>query len=162
MPRNKRDLRENEALIRLRSQLETESGESLELIADIENNPICSVSFDGSVPCVVVVWKRYVTSTQLRFVHENVLHLLKKHGASKILGDDTALPTIHDKDQAWITENWMPRAVAAGLKAGASKSPVSYFGRLSVSCLCSQAPEGLTIRPFDDLADARQWLQNFK
>jgi thiamine monophosphate kinase len=68
------------------------------------------MSLDKSVPCIAITWKQYATSTQLRFVHENVLQMLMRQRVSKILGDDTALPTIHAEDRVWITEDWMPRA----------------------------------------------------
>jgi hypothetical protein len=105
----------------LRDLLKKESGDSLKLLRDVKNSPICSISFDDTVPCISVVWKQYATSTQLRFVHETILHMLGKYRVSKVLGDDTALPTIHADDQTWITRNWMPRAIAAGLKAAAGK-----------------------------------------
>jgi len=153
---------ESEALKQLKSQLQTESSDGLKLVTCPDDNPICSIRLDESIPGIVVVWKRYATSTQLRFIHEHILSLLKKHGVGKILGDDTALPTIHNEDQAWIARTWMPRAIAAGFRAGASKSPSSHFGRLSVDGVRSEVPGSLTIRVFDRLADARQWLQEFE
>src|SRR5262249_11486312 len=125
---------------------------------DLENNPICAVSVDASVPCVSVTWRRYATSTQLRFVHENVIHLLQKHGLTKILGNDTGLPTIHPDDQTWIVRDWMPRAVAAGLRAVASKKPEQHFGRVSVDGIMSAVAPHLPIRSFNDLEQARSWL----
>jgi hypothetical protein len=152
---------ESDALRQIRAQLEIESGDSLELARNIEDNPICSITLDKSVPCIAVVWRRYATSTQLRFIHEVILELLKKHHVSKVLGDDTNLPTIHRDDQAWIAHNWMPRAVAAGLKVACNKAPIAFFGRMAVSSVQSIAPEGLLIRSFEDIADAQRWLQNF-
>lgn len=91
------------------------------------------MALDDSVPCITIVWKQYATSRQLRFIHENILQMLIRHRVSKILGDDTALPTIHAEDRVWITENWIPRARAAGLVAAASKRPEAYFGQLAVA-----------------------------
>jgi hypothetical protein len=45
------------------------------------------------------------------------------------------LAMIHAEDQAWVVEDWMPRAMAAGLRVAASKSPASYFGKISVDNL---------------------------
>jgi hypothetical protein len=160
MSEGKSTPRESEWLSRLRSQLEAESRDSLELLADIVNNPICSVWLDSSLPCVRVVWKRYATSTQLRFIHEHILHILEQHRARKILADDTALPTIHAEDQAWIVQEWMPRAIAAGLKASAIKSSAAYFGKLSTDTIQSRAPRGLDMRFFDSLDSARLWLES--
>jgi len=148
-----------ETLKQLRRRLEAESSDGMALLRNLTSNPICSVYLDESVPCVTVVWKQYATSTQLRFIHENVLYLLQKHRLSRILGDDTALPTIHSEDQRWIVEDWMPRAKAAGFRAGANKSPTSYFGKLAVETVQSVAPSDLQFRSFADMDEARQWLR---
>jgi len=139
----KQNSHENEPLRQLRSQLRAESSDGLKLMADLENNPICSVSFDASISCVVVTWKRYATSTQLRFVHENILTICKSIGRAKSSATTPRLPTIHAEDQTWIIETWMPRAIGAGLKAVASKHSDSHFGRVSVSNIRSEAPAGI-------------------
>lgn len=160
MSRNEQSGLEGGALKQLRILLKAELGDGLELLKDLEDNPICSISYDESDACIVVLWRRYATSTQLRFIHESIIGLIEKHGASKILGDDTALATIYVADQKWIAQNWMPRAMAAGLKVAARKSPTSYFGRLSVDIVQSLAPAGLAMRAFADMDDARRWLRS--
>ena len=145
------------SLVELEKRLNEESEESRLLAANIHDNPICTVNFDARIPGIVVVWKRYVTSLQLRFVHEKLLESIAEHGAQKILGDDTGLSAIHPRDQEWILKDWMPRAFRAGLKAAASKRPSGYFGRVSTATIQSQAVE-LAHQDFDDLASAREWL----
>lgn len=152
---------ETERLRQLRYCLLTGSSDGIKLLDNLKDNPICSVSFDKDVPCIVVIWKDYATSAQLRYVHESILGLLVKHGVSKILGDDTALPTVHAENQVWIAEDWMPRAMAAGLRAAAGKYSNWYFANVSISNIHSIAPVGLILRSFEDLAEARQWLTNF-
>lgn len=150
---------EHEKLLELRKQLEAESSDSLQVLSDPASNPVCSIAYDESIPGIVVTWKRYATSTQIRFIHEYVLGLLRKHGVKKILGDDSSLATIHTEDQTWIITDWMPRAIAAGLRVGASKAPDSYFGQLSVTSVQSETPQELETRQFDDLDEARRWLR---
>jgi hypothetical protein len=77
---------------------------------------------------------------------------------SKVLGDDTALVSVGSEDQDWIIWEWMPRAIAAGLRVIASKSPNSYYGRTSVNRIQAVISPKLRVRSFDDLADAREWL----
>jgi len=153
--------RESEPLRELRARIEVESKDGFQLLENLEQNPICSVSLDEEIPAIVVIWKRYATSGQLRFIHESILELLKKHRLERILGDDTALPTIHHEDQSWIVEDWMPRAISAGLKAAASKSPSSYWGKISVDAIQAIAPHGLVLRSFSDLTAAREWLSGY-
>jgi hypothetical protein len=150
---------EGEALAGLKAALKAESSDGRRLLEDPANNPVCLVGYDADVPCVTVVWKGYATSRQLRFVHEEALHLLALHKAHKMLGDDTELATIHSDDQKWIVENWLPRAIGAGLRACASKRPTSYFGRLAVDNVSAAANSGV-MRAFDDIAEARGWLKS--
>ena len=136
-----------------------ETAEARALLSDLQNNPICSVLFDADVPCLTVIWKRLATSAQLRVLHERLLELIRMHKVMKILGDDTALPQIEPEDQAWIAQDWMPRAAAAGLKLAANKSPDAYFGRLAVETI-KASQSVLAIRSFDHFEEARRWLKN--
>jgi hypothetical protein len=150
--------RETETLAQLRVMVATESRDGQRLAENLGDNPICTVIVDESIPGIVVTWRRYATSTQLRFIHEAILDLVRRRGVVRVLGDDTALPTIHAEDQRWIVADWMPRAKEAGVRVAASKSPVSYFGRLAVERVASNAPWPL--RAFEDMREARRWLQN--
>jgi hypothetical protein len=140
--------------------LEGESGDGSVLARNLEDNPICTVSYDPGIPCLAVKWKQYATSTQLRYIHESLIRLIKKHRVSKILGDDMDLVSIAAVDQNWIAHNWMPRAITAGLKSVASIKPRAYFGQISVGRILSIVPVGLVIQSFDHFEDARNWLRN--
>jgi hypothetical protein len=126
---------------------------------DLEDNPVCSVLLDTDVPCLTVIWKRQADSAQLRALLERLLELLYEHKVNKILGDDTALPLIEPEDQAWIAHDWMPRAVTAGLRLAANKSPDAYFGRLAIETI-KASQSVLAIRSFDHFEEARRWLKN--
>ncbi len=86
------------------------------LLENLESNPICNLRFDDDIPCVYVTRKRYATSAQLYFIHEVIIEKLKSQRTSKILGDDSALSTVHSDDRNWIVNNWMPRAITTGLQ----------------------------------------------
>lgn len=149
----------NEKLQRLRQQVEAESSDGLKLLQNPADKPICTPTIDASVPSLCVTWKRYVTSAQSRFVHESILDMLERHDLDRILGDDTALPTIHTEDRQCITQEWMPRGLAAGLRAVAGKRPAAYFGKLSTDSIQKQARAGLSIQFFSTLEDAKDWLK---
>jgi hypothetical protein len=151
---------ETESLRQLTEVVSTESNDGARLVANIADNPICRVSVDAAIPCVALVWGRYATSAQLRFVHECALDLLRRNALHKILGDDTALAVIPVDDQAWIREDWLPRAHSEGLRAVASKCPKGFFGKQSVANVMSRAPRGIAMCSFEKLDEARSWLQN--
>ncbi|HKQ47958.1 MAG TPA: response regulator [Phycisphaerae bacterium] len=153
---------ENTAIKRLRSQLETESGDSRKLLASPTDNPICSIQHDDSLPGLVVVWRDYATSRQLRFVYEYLLQLIELRNISKILYDDTALRTIAADDRSWILQDWMPRAVRAGFRASAHTASTAHFVGVAVNALATGAPAGIALRTFDNTSEARKWLQDFE
>jgi hypothetical protein len=151
-----------EPLERLASALGIEPTDALPLIDRLKDNPTCSIFFDDEIPCMTVVWKGGVSSSQLRCVHENLIHFIAAHRVSKVLGDDTAVPVIDIDDQRWILEDWLPRAVAAGLRAAASKAPSSYVGRAAIDNIIRAKGEDMVIRSFADIDEARQWLREYR
>jgi hypothetical protein len=152
-PENSDHLRE------LREKLRQDSRDSFQLLKNFWDNPICSVVHDEANHCIIVVWKQYASQIQLRYIHESLLTLICKHRIYKILGDDTALPAIPTEDRFWIIDEWFPRAVECGLRFAASKKPAAYFGKLAVSHIQSAAPAGIECRSFEQLQEAREWLE---
>lgn len=151
----------HDRLAELREILIRESGDSLSLVESLENNPVCSVAYDSTLPGLIVQWRGYATSAQMRFVLENIIHMLEHHQASRILGDDTLLPLVHSTDQEWIINDWYPRAIAAGWRVSANKVPSNYFGKLTTDTVQAEVPEVVVIRPFEELGEARRWLERF-
>jgi hypothetical protein len=147
------------SLAQLMRLVEKESIDGVKLVENPADNPICSLSYDETSRCVMIVWRRYATSAQLRFIHETIIQMLAQYKASKILGDDSDLPIVHAEDQKWITEDWMPRAKAAGLKAAATKVSVAFFGKLSIASIQSRLAREIAIRAFPNIHQARSWLR---
>jgi hypothetical protein len=152
----------NNQLAKLKRALEQESNDSIALLNNAADNPICTVRYDDELPGIFVQWRNYATSSQLRFIHEYIIHLLEQHRVQKILGDDTALLTIHSSDQEWITLDWMPRAKRAGFRAAAAKRPTGYFGHLATSSVQTAVASEIEVRSFSDLSEARTWLRSVK
>jgi hypothetical protein len=149
------------SLAQLRRLVEKESIDGVKLLENPGDNPICALSYDETIRCVTVVWRKYATSAQLRFVHEAIIQMLAQHEANKILGDDSDLPIVHAEDQKWIAEDWMPRAKAAGLKAAASKVSLAFFGKLSIGSIQSRLASEIAVKAFPNIHQARTWLRAF-
>jgi hypothetical protein len=145
----------------LMRRVERESIDGGKLLENPSDNPICSLSYDETIRCVTIVWRRYPTSAQLRFVHETMIQMLAQHRATKILGDDSDLPIVHAEDQKWISEDWLPRAKAAGLKVAAAKIPSTFFGRLSIGIIQARLAPEIAVKAFPSIHQARTWLQTF-
>jgi hypothetical protein len=148
------------SLVELSRMVEQESHEGILLLQNPRDNPICKLGYDTEVRCIEVVWRKYATSAQLRYVHEMILLMLRQYSAEKILGDDTELPIIHAEDQRWIIGEWLPRARTAGLKVAASTTSMTFFGRVAIGAVQSQLAREIQIRNFGNIHSARSWLRN--
>ncbi|WP_027580221.1 hypothetical protein [Bradyrhizobium sp. Ai1a-2] len=146
------------SLAELKRIIEGESIDGIHLLNSPHDNPICSLSYDENIPCIAVVWRKYATSAQLRFVHEIILNMLTQHAADRILGDDSDLPIVHAEDQRWIVEDWLPRARAAGLKAVATAVSLTFFGKVSIGSIHSKLAKEIAIKDFHNIHSARMWL----
>ena len=119
----------------------------------------CTVGYDAEVPCVIMTWKGYATSREFREANERILGVLCERNASKLLGDIKEFVLIGADDQHWLSTNWIPRAMAAGLRTVAMVTPVFYFNRVAVESVGQKLdPEALILQHFDDRDTASQWL----
>jgi hypothetical protein len=146
------------SLAKLMETVGNESVDGMMLLENPGDNPVCSIRYDAQLSCIRVIWRKYATSAQLRFLHEIILQLMERHEAQKILADDRELPIIHAEDQQWIIEDWLPRARAAGLKAIAATTSLSFFGRLSIGSIHLKVANNVAIKRFHDLCEAGEWL----
>lgn len=119
----------------------------------------CTVDYDAEVPCVIMTWRGYATTGEFRAANERVLAALAERKASKLLGDIKEFVLIGSEDQTWLSTDWIPRAVQAGLRKVALTSPAFYFNRVAVESVGQRLdPEALILKHFDDRAAAWAWL----
>ncbi|RSK40915.1 STAS/SEC14 domain-containing protein [Hymenobacter perfusus] len=124
-------------------------------------NPHCRIFLDDTVPALVQVWDGFVTGEPLRDAHEATLRLLQTHQLGRILADTRAMRVIPRADQQWITEHFLPRALAAGFRRSAILVAEDAFNRTSIQNILAQiTPEEVfEARHFHDTEEARQWLR---
>ncbi len=119
----------------------------------------CSVSYEPAIPCVTMVWRGYATSPLFRETNERVLACLEENRATQILGDVRDFVLIGGDDQTWLNDNWIPRAMAAGLKRVALTQPTFYFNRVAIENVGRRVdPQRLVVGYFADPDSARSWL----
>jgi hypothetical protein len=126
----------------------------------MDDNAVCTVTHDPEVPCVVMLWQGYATSAAFRAANERVLAVLGGTRSSKLLGDVSRFVLIGADDQAWLNDDWIPRAIDAGLRHAALVQPHYYFNKVAVETVSSRIdPEHLSVSFFGDVASARDWLK---
>lgn len=120
-----------------------------------------SVCYAPDVPCVIMTWRGYHTSASFRQQNEQVLELLRQHGASKILCDIRQFLLIGATDQSWLNYNWLPRALSAGLRHCALVTPVYFFNQVAVQSVVDRIDTPiLRVEYFEAAEAARLWLQS--
>jgi hypothetical protein len=117
------------------------------------------LSYDASIPCVVMVWRGYHTSESFREKNEQVLALIRETRATRILCDIERFVLISSADQIWLNGDWLPRAMVAGLRFCAMVTPVYLFNQVAVQSVMDRIDERvLRVDFFDSASAARLWL----
>jgi hypothetical protein len=151
--------RQADLVTALARRIETESADGGNPLADLRENPICSLTIDREIPCLFVDWRGYATSAQIRYVHESMILLFWRYGIGKVLVDNTNLRMFGAEDQAWAADDWLPRAAAAGYRVGAITRSRSYFAEQALESVVQAAAGTVTLRFFDNRDEARTWLK---
>lgn len=139
-PSNSEDLADTEALLQTDSEFH--------------------LSYDASVPCVAMVWRGYHTTPSFRDKNEQVLGLIQERKASRMLCDIRRFLLISAADQVWLSGDWLPRAMAAGLRHCAIVTPAYFFNQVAVRSVTDQIDAHvLQVDHFESVEQARLWLQ---
>ena len=123
----------------------------------------CVVEYDVDVPCVSMIWKGYATSAQFRDANERVLLEVQQRRSSKLLGDAKEFVLIGATDQSWLSSNWIPRVLQAGVRKIALVMPRFYFNRVAVDAVTQRLAQNVandlvSIEYFESRDAARAWL----
>jgi hypothetical protein len=108
------------------------------------------VTWNPDLRAVCLEPQTWADTTEAQAVLEAIIRALKAHHGSRWLLDGRRMKAIKRPDQDWITNSWLPRAAAAGLKLAAIVQPTSHEASL---------PEnGIDLRFFPTVEKAAEWL----
>ncbi len=84
---------------------------------------------------------------------------LRQRGWSKVLGDQTQMPSFSPAEQQWVAQEWLPEAVRCGYRHGAIVVSGDTYARLATAFITTNVG-GLPLRyrSFDDATAAVAWL----
>lgn len=84
----------------------------------------------------------------------------EKLKVAKILNDSSKGEGSWDEANEWLSSNWMPNAIANGLKKFAYIVSPDIFSAMSSEDLSTKVPEaGFEMRTFNSVAEAEAWLR---
>jgi hypothetical protein len=107
-------------------------------------------------------WQRFsATEAELRAVYDHVLRAMQRHGLHHLMSIHNQRPPMPPGVQAWLVDNWIPRAVAevayGRCAVVEAHTPLSRLAARSVGAAV-QVP--LEYRYFATETDADAWLRS--
>jgi hypothetical protein len=97
----------------------------------------------------------------IKAFYEQVLALLLNSGARKILSDHGQRAPLSGPTQAWLTENWIPRALSqARTRHCAIVEGADPLHRLSTQSVVASSPSGFIFQRFASVEAAENWLKS--
>ncbi len=129
---------------------------------DYFDSPSITIRWNEKDRNVEQEWKGYASSEDYRIIADKTLALLVEKGAADLLTDTRGMEVILPDDQAWTEADWVPRAMAAGLRRMAVVMPEKAVAQLSVARLSDRVDFetiGLERVFFDSVEKARAWLR---
>ena len=124
------------------------------------NTPgVASVRWDQEGQLVLVEWQGWANSTEFTALLDAEIQALKKHHGSRVLADCRRQRVLNPADQDRANREWVPRALAAGLKQFAVVVPTSVLAEVNLKHSLDKVPAAaLDVAYFATPEEARTWL----
>jgi hypothetical protein len=118
-----------------------------------------SVRWESPAATVLVEWEGWANSTEFAAILDAEVRALKDHGGSRLLADCRRQRVLIPADQERAGREWLPRALAIGLKRFAVILPTSGLARMNLKNSLDAVPSTrLEVGYFDTVDQAREWL----
>jgi hypothetical protein len=124
------------------------------------NSPgVAAVTWDENAHLVLVEWEGWANSEEFAALLEAELRAIEQHHCSVLLADCRRQRVLHQKDQDRANREWLPRALAAGLKCFAVVVPASVVAEMNLRDSLEKASGAvLKVAYFATVEEARDWL----
>jgi hypothetical protein len=122
---------------------------------------VASVKWDEDGQLVLVEWKGWANATEFSELLDAEIAALRKHRGSRMLADCRRQKGLSAVDQDRANENWLPRALVAGLKRFAVVLPSSGLAAANLKDRLGKVrPGALELAYFATPEEARAWLSS--
>jgi hypothetical protein len=120
---------------------------------------VASVRWDGDAELVLVEWEGWADSSEFSALLDAEVQALRKHRGTRLLADCRRQKVINPADQERANQEWLPRALAAGMKRFAVVIPSSLLAELNLKQSLGKVPASeLEVAYFATPEEARAWL----
>ena len=118
------------------------------------------ISYDEENHWMYCNWQDYQTMDSIKNGGEQIIRYLQEKGCDKVLNDNRLVKGTWTFASEWITNNWFPRIVAAGLKHFAWIYSPDVFSKFSVDRATKNNPDDI-INTFKSIEEGKDWLKTF-
>jgi SpoIIAA-like len=120
---------------------------------------VASVTWDEDGQLVLVEWRGWANPREFSELLDAEVAALRKHRGTRMLADCRRQKGLTAADQDLANENWLPRALAAGLKRFAVVVPSSGLAAGNLKERLGKVRAGaLEVAYFSTPEEAREWL----
>jgi hypothetical protein len=120
---------------------------------------VADVTWDATWNVVHIEAKGWADTAESHAVLDSAIRAMTDHQGSRWLFDGRDMKAIKQSDQRWITDVWLPRALAAGLRVAAIVIPKSGSAMKNIDDMAKAAEDEVEVRYFSSVEKARQWLR---
>jgi hypothetical protein len=120
---------------------------------------VASVRWDQASRCVLVEWEGWADSNEFKELLDAEVKALLEHRGSRLLADCRQQKVISPADQDQANKEWVPRALAAGLKRFAVVVPRSGLAAMNLKDALGKVPDtAFQVAYFATVEEAKAWL----
>jgi len=119
---------------------------------------VADVTWDANWNVVHIEAQGWADTAESRAILDSAIDAMTDHQGSRWLVDGRDMHAIKPSHQEWITENLLPRALAAGLRVAAIVIPRDAEAMMNIDDMAKAADHEIDVRYFSTVEKAREWL----
>jgi len=119
---------------------------------------VADVTWDANWNVVHIEAQGWADTAESRAILDSAIDAMADHQGSRWLVDGCDMHAIKPSHQEWITENLLPRALAAGLRVAAIVIPRDAEAMMNIDDMAKAADDEIDVRYFSTVEKAREWL----
>jgi SpoIIAA-like len=120
---------------------------------------VASVRWDEPNQTVYVEWEGWANTAEFKALLDAEIKALQEHTGSRLLADCRRQRVLNPADQERADQEWIPRAIQAGLKRFAIVLPVSDMAAGHVQQHLGKVPRSqMLVAYFGSVDEARAWV----
>lgn len=120
---------------------------------------VARVTWNQGLKAACLELHGWADTSEAQAMLDAIIAALKEHHGSRWLLDGRKMRVLKQSDQDWITQNWLPRAAAAGMRLAAVVLPTSAVTMTNVEDVARVSENGIDVRFFSTVELASGWLK---